>query len=133
MRTPGCTGSAGATECSSKSTVRGGLRLRCSALESLDPVERLRVFAHFGFQRVDGGYVQPPLATDKLAVEHVDLLFMPSGDARDRDAIPSEWLLDTLAAIWSAWAPETLLRISSELQRHVTTPTVALVDPLSPS
>jgi len=44
-------------------------------LESLDPVERLRVFAHFGFRRVDVRYVQPPLAADKLVVDHMDLLF----------------------------------------------------------
>jgi hypothetical protein len=100
------------------------------ALESLDPMERLRVFSHFGFRRVNVAYVQPPLAPDKLAVEHMDLLFIPFGDAAP---IPSEWLVETLEAIWSAWAPESVATYLAELQRQVTTPTVALVDPLSPS
>ena len=99
------------------------------ALETRDSIERLRVFSHFGCQRVDLAYVQPPLAPDKLAVEHMDLLFIPFGDA---ESLPSEWLVETLEAIWSAWAPDSVATYLAELERQVTTPTVALVDPLSP-
>jgi hypothetical protein len=101
------------------------------ALESFDPVERLRVFGHFGFRRVAVAYTQPPLAPDKDAVDHMDLLFAPWARASQTDAIPSEWILRTLEAIWLAWTPETAGKYLERLRRDLTSPTVALIDPLT--
>ncbi|HEY1293685.1 MAG TPA: hypothetical protein VGJ60_11430 [Chloroflexota bacterium] len=101
------------------------------ARESFDPVERLRVFAHFGFRRVALAYTQPPLAPDKDAVDHMDLLFVPWARASQTDAIPSEWILRTLEPIWSAWTPESAGTYLERLRRELTTPTVALIDPLN--
>jgi GNAT superfamily N-acetyltransferase len=75
------------------------------AAESMDAIERLRVFDHFGFKRVDLVYVQPPLGEEKQAVDYLDLLFAPSPRSLPMGVIPVEWILETLAAIWSAWTP----------------------------
>ncbi len=73
---------------------------------ALDAWERLRLFDHLGFRRVDAPYVQPPLAPDKEPIEYLDLLFAPwRAEASAR--IPTRWVLDTLEPIWSAWSPAT--------------------------
>jgi GNAT superfamily N-acetyltransferase len=96
---------------------------------ALDAYQRLRMFDHFGFRRVDVPYVQPPLAPAKQAVEYLDLLFAPW--AFDRQRIPSDWILDTVEAIWSAWTPETFASHLAKLRSAVRGPEVALLDPLA--
>ena len=51
---------------------------------ALDAWERLRIFDHLGFRRVEVQYVQPPLAPGKHAVEYLDLLFAPWAHPGDR-------------------------------------------------
>ena len=46
---------------------------------ALDAWERLRIFDHLGFRRVEVTYAQPPLAPGKQAVDYLDLLFAPWG------------------------------------------------------
>jgi GNAT superfamily N-acetyltransferase len=73
---------------------------------AIDAFERLRLFAHLGFLRVDVAYVQPPLGPGKQAVDYLDLLFAPwRADAQSE--IPSIWIVETLAPIWAAWSPGT--------------------------
>jgi GNAT superfamily N-acetyltransferase len=70
---------------------------------SMDPLLRLRIFAHLGFKRVDVRYVQPPLAPGKQPVEYLDLLFAPwTGDGL---GVPARAVLDTVRPIWRSWAP----------------------------
>jgi GNAT superfamily N-acetyltransferase len=102
------------------------------AMDSIDPFDRLAVFAHLGFRRVAVAYVQPPLAPGKAAVEHMDLLFAPwSGDAH-LDVVASEWVLDTLEAIWSAWTPDGFGAFLVDLRRQLRDVSMQLVDPLRP-
>ncbi|HEV7662779.1 MAG TPA: hypothetical protein VGQ62_04530, partial [Chloroflexota bacterium] len=42
---------------------------------ALDPRERLRLFDHLGFRKVDVPYVQPPLGNGKQPIAYLDLLF----------------------------------------------------------
>jgi len=70
----------------------------------MDAAERLRLFAHLGFRRVDYAYVQPPLGPGQAAVDYLDLLFAP-WSAAEADTIPAAWVLETLAPIWRAWSP----------------------------
>jgi len=97
---------------------------------SIDPLERLRVFRHLGFRRVALAYVQPPLAADKLAVEHMDLLFAPWRRDPSWETFPSEWLFGTLETIWSAWTPDQFGPYLADLRNQVTSSRVSLVDPL---
>ena len=69
--------------------------------------ERLRLFDHLGFRRVDVPYVQPALAADKQAIDYLDLLFAPWPAHVAISAIPAQWVLDTLEPVWSAWSPAT--------------------------
>lgn len=69
----------------------------------MDPEERLRIFAHFGFRRVDLPYFQPPLGPGKAPVEYLDLLFAPSPWTEPVGVLPVALILETLAPIWSAW------------------------------
>jgi GNAT superfamily N-acetyltransferase len=87
---------------------------------ALDVRERLRIFDHLGFRRVEAPYVQPPLAADKVPIDYMDLLFAPwdahvSGSGR----IPAQWLFDTVEAVWSAWTPETFSRHLDALRHSV--------------
>jgi GNAT superfamily N-acetyltransferase len=93
---------------------------------ALDPRQRLRIFAHLGFRRIDlADYVQPPLAPGKQAVDYLDLLFAPwTSDAR---WLPSDWIFDTLEAIWSAWSPATADTYLARLRSAVAGPRVALL------
>ena len=95
---------------------------------ALDVWQRLRIFDHLGFRRVDVPYVQPPLAADKHAIDYLDLLFAPWASEPHR--IPSEWVFDTLEAIWSAWSPRTCASHLARLRSAVPGPHVALLDPL---
>jgi GNAT superfamily N-acetyltransferase len=91
---------------------------------SLDAWERLRLFDHLGFRRVDVPYVQPPLAPDKQPIDYLDLLFAPWPAARP--SIPTGWALDTLEAIWSAWTPTTAAAYLARLRSRITGENVAL-------
>jgi GNAT superfamily N-acetyltransferase len=71
---------------------------------SLDAHERLRLFGHFGFLKVDVPYVQPPLGPGKQPVDYLDLLFAPW--EIPMGVIPVEWIVQTLEPIWNAWTPE---------------------------
>lgn len=92
---------------------------------AIDAQERLRVFAHLGFRRVDVAYVQPPLGVGKEPVSYMDLLFAPW---RARvDAIDSTWVTDTVQPIWRAWSPDTYRGELAALQASLPRPTVRLV------
>jgi GNAT superfamily N-acetyltransferase len=105
------------------------------AADSFDAHERLRIFAHLGFRRVSMPYVQPPLAPDKAPVEHLDLLFAPwATRPRGESELSARWIVDTLAPIWSAWAPSVAATYLGQLQQQLTgVRDVALVDPVSPT
>ncbi len=83
---------------------------------SLDAWERLQLFDHLGFRRVDVAYVQPPLAPDKQPIDYLDLLFAPWPLV---SLIPREWLLDTLEPVWSAWTPATAAAHLERLRQRV--------------
>ena len=95
---------------------------------AVDAWQRLRIFDHLGFRRVEVPYVQPPLAPDKQAIDYLDLLFAPW--ASDSWWIPSEWVFDTVEAIWSAWSPRTCASHLARLRSAVRGRRVALLDPL---
>jgi hypothetical protein len=101
------------------------------ATESMDTTERLRMFRHFGFRRVSMAYVQPPLATDKAAVDHMDLLFAGWDAQSSPEFLPTAWLVETLAAIWQAWSPATADAHLADLRATLPAPRVPLVDALS--
>ncbi len=69
---------------------------------SIDALDRLRIFGHLGFRRVDLAYVQPPLAAGKQAVDYLDLLFAPMNET-PAGSVPVEWIVETLTPVWSAW------------------------------
>jgi GNAT superfamily N-acetyltransferase len=94
---------------------------------AVDAWQRLRIFDHFGFRRVEVPYVQPPLAPDKQAIDYLDLLFAPWASNPRR--IPSEWVFDTVEAIWSAWSPQTCAAHLASLRAAARGPHVALLDP----
>ena len=96
---------------------------------ALDLRQRVRLFAHLGFRRVDAPYVQPPLAPGKQAIDYMDLLFA-AWEGVSQDRIPAEWVFDTLAAIWSAWTPDSFGRHLATLRDRVGASHVALLDPL---
>jgi GNAT superfamily N-acetyltransferase len=70
---------------------------------SIDVHQRLRIFGHLGFQRVEIDYVQPPLGAGKESVDYLDLLFAPM-TVPPPGVVPVDWILDTLEPIWAAWA-----------------------------
>jgi hypothetical protein len=93
---------------------------------SIDPLERLRIFTHLGFLKVDIAYVQPALQATTAAVDIMDLLFAPWHDR----VLAREQLTQTLEAIWSAWSPETCRAHLERLRAQLLSPHVRLVDPL---
>jgi GNAT superfamily N-acetyltransferase len=97
---------------------------------ALDSWERLRLFDHLGFRRVQLPYVQPPLAPDKQSVDYLDLLFAPWSPATVASGrIPMGWIVDTLEAIWSAWtaSAETTAMHLDNLRRSVRSAEVPLL------
>jgi hypothetical protein len=68
---------------------------------SIDPRQRLRIFSHLGFSRVEVAYIQPPLGVGKESVEYLDLLFAPMSTP-PAGVVPVNWIVDTLAPIWTA-------------------------------
>jgi GNAT superfamily N-acetyltransferase len=93
---------------------------------AMEALERLRLFDHLGFRRVDAPYVQPPLASDKQPIDYLDLLFAPWHSAATA-RIPTQWVLDTLAAIWSAWAPTLAADHLERLRSRISSEDVALL------
>ena len=93
---------------------------------ALDARERLRLFDHLGFRRVDVPYVQPPLAPDKQPIDYLDLLFAPWQTEATVPVIPTQCVLDTLVAIWSAWTPATAAEHLARLRQRIATEDVAL-------
>jgi hypothetical protein len=82
---------------------------------AIDAATRLRIFAHFGFRRIDVAYIQPPLALGKEPVTYLDLLFAPwSEDVQATRFVPAAWVLGTLGPVWASWAPE---RVEADLSR----------------
>jgi GNAT superfamily N-acetyltransferase len=73
---------------------------------AMDSVDRLRLFAHLGFFRVDMAYVQPALGPGKQPVTYLDLLFGPWDQQVKRSRqVPAAWVYQTVAPIWESWAP----------------------------
>ena len=98
---------------------------------ALDGWQRLRLFDHLGFRRVDVAYVQPPLAPDKHPIDYMDLLFAPwHAQAAANARIPTRWMLDTLEAIWSAWTPATAASHLQRLRQRISAKWVSL-EPVS--
>lgn len=93
-------------------------------LTAMDTEDRLRMFAHLGFKRVDVTYVQPPLGVGKEAVSYLDLLFAEW--LGDTQTIPSEWVTQTVEPIWRAWAPGTHAEELHSLRARLTAARVAL-------
>lgn len=96
---------------------------------AMDGWERLRIFDHLGFRRVDVPYVQPQLAEDKVPIDYLDLLFA-SWTLEAAEHIPAGWVFDTVGAIWSAWTPRTAAGHLETLKRRVATAQVALLSAL---
>jgi GNAT superfamily N-acetyltransferase len=96
---------------------------------ALDAWERLRLFDYLGFRRVQVAYVQPPLAPDKQPIDYLDLLFAPWPE-QAAARIPTDWIVDTLQVIWSAWTPELAATYMARLRKAVATGSVPL-QPLS--
>jgi len=94
---------------------------------SLDTLERLRLFDHLGFRRVNLPYVQPPLAKGKLAIDYMDLQFAPWHPA-SLQHIPADWVFDTVEPVWSAWTPDTYSTHLARLRGGVQTSDVVLLD-----
>jgi GNAT superfamily N-acetyltransferase len=93
---------------------------------ALDAAERLRVFAHLGFRRLDMRYVQPPLAVGKSAVDYLDLLFAPW--VQVLAAVPAQWVLDTVEPIWRSWSPMAAETYLAEMRRRLGDRPVRLLD-----
>ena len=96
---------------------------------SLDAYARLRLFAHLGFKRVAITYVQPPLGAGKVAVDYLDLLFAPWRS--NPDAVAVEWILGTLAPIWTGWSPQTAATHLEQLREASGSARFASLLPLS--
>jgi GNAT superfamily N-acetyltransferase len=65
-----------------------------------DPWQRLRIFGHLGFRRVDIRYEQPVGGPGGGPVTILDLLFCPSVPA---ETVPTALVVATLRAYWSGW------------------------------
>ncbi|HEV7662293.1 MAG TPA: hypothetical protein VGQ62_02065, partial [Chloroflexota bacterium] len=91
---------------------------------ALDPRERLRLFDHLGFRKVDVPYVQPPLATGKQPIAYLDLLFAPWRQ-QHTDRIAAATVFATVEPVWSAWSADAAAHLAA-LRRLVTTAEVAL-------
>ncbi len=105
--------------------------LEAEQATALDARERLRIFDHLGFRRVDIRYVQPPLGRHKPAVTYLDLLFAPWGAQADpllvsEGTVPAAWVLLTVEPIWRAWAPAAVADGLAALRAQIGDGRVAL-------
>jgi GNAT superfamily N-acetyltransferase len=105
--------------------------LEADRASSIDAYERLRIFAHLGFLKVDVAYVQPPLGPGKQPVDYLDLLFAPSPWHLPMGVIPVESILTTLDPIWSAWTPDDAARYLAELRERIGPARLVSLLPLS--
>jgi GNAT superfamily N-acetyltransferase len=96
---------------------------------SLDAYERLRLFDHLGFSKVDVPYVQPPLGPGKQPVDYLDLLF--AAWEPPMRVIPVDWILQTLEPIWTAWAPSSVEAHLARLRQRIGSARLVSLDPLS--
>jgi GNAT superfamily N-acetyltransferase len=97
---------------------------------AMDAVMRLRMFAHFGFWRVDMAYVQPPLGQGKEPVTYLDLLFAPWSEAvQSTRRVPVAWVLGTLGPVWASWAPERVQADLSVLREQLGQQPLRLIEP----
>jgi len=96
---------------------------------SIDARERLRIFGHLGFRRVDVQYVQPPLGTGKEAVDYLDLLF--ASWQSEMALIPAEWILDTVEPVWRSWTPVTAAQYLQEFRDRLGSARLVSLEPLS--
>jgi GNAT superfamily N-acetyltransferase len=99
---------------------------------SLDAYQRLELFAHLGFKRVDVAYVQPPLGAGQHAVEYLDLLFA-SWQLPPWGVVPLEIVTQTIAPIWSAWAAESAVSQLEQLRRSVGSARLLSLEPIGGS
>jgi GNAT superfamily N-acetyltransferase len=99
---------------------------------SIDVYQRLRLFAHLGFRRVDVGYVQPPLGAGKQAVEYLDLLFA-SWQIPPWGVVPLEVVTETVAPIWAAWTSDTSAGYLEKLRRSVGSARLLSLEPIGGS
>jgi GNAT superfamily N-acetyltransferase len=95
---------------------------------SLDVYQRLQLFAHLGFKRVAVAYVQPPLDATKQPVEYLDLLF--ARWSADADVVAVDWILGSLAPIWTAWSPETAAAHLERLRATIGSARFVSLEPL---
>ncbi len=79
-----------------------------------DPFVRRKVFAAFGFKRVNLDYQQPFGGANGGPVTNLDLLYCPHPGV-DAQTVPLETILGTLRAYWSAWLGES--RTAKALER----------------
>ncbi len=79
-----------------------------------DPFARRIVFDRLGFRRVNFAYQQPVGGPDGGPITTMDLLFCPH-PGRVVSSVPTQTVLDTMRAYWSAWIP--LNRMSAALER----------------
>jgi GNAT superfamily N-acetyltransferase len=96
---------------------------------SIDAHERLRIFGHLGFRRVDIEYVQPPLGAGKEAVEYLDLLF--ASWQSEMSVIPVQWILDTVEPVWRSWTPATAVQYLQEFRDRIGSSRLVSLKPLS--
>jgi GNAT superfamily N-acetyltransferase len=90
---------------------------------AMDAVERWRYFHHMGFLLLDFKYIMPPLDDDQEPVTYLDMFFTPWMDSLAlAGAIPAEFLVQTIAPTWRAWAPGradiVLGRLRQSLEGH---------------
>jgi GNAT superfamily N-acetyltransferase len=97
---------------------------------SMDAYERLRVFGHLGFLRVDVPYVQPPLGEGKEAVDYLDLLFAPSRFSLPMGVIPVTWILATVEPVWNAWTSGMAARYLTEFKQRIGSARLVALQPL---
>jgi hypothetical protein len=79
-----------------------------------DPFIRRIVFDRLGFRRVNFAYQQPIGGPDGGPITTMDLLFCPHPD-RVVSNVPTQTVLDTMRAYWSAWIPPA--RMNAALKR----------------
>jgi GNAT superfamily N-acetyltransferase len=95
---------------------------------AMDAWERRAYFRHLGFRKIAVPYVQLPLGEGKSSVPYLDLLFLPwDPDIASADALPADWLLPTVQAIWQRWAPDVCPVELARLRAALPGPSVPLL------
>ena len=86
-------------------------RLAAERAAGMDPVQRRRIFRHFGFQQLAVRYVEPPANPAGQPVTYMDLLCTVSDPELQRaGSLPVDMVLETLRLSWPAYIdPEPYL------------------------